>query len=141
MLQIYDYPRSAWDADRQAQERGQPRPCPCCKQDTRHKAHHILPSEDTPKERRYRMCKACGFYQCVDGDPIRLVFTQHSCRDLAHGEQCDRCKTWGPRSQHPCLRAVRRDEFGTEIAKCDVCKRSLSPEDEIPWPVPCDLTP
>ena len=102
---IGTYTLQMWNNDRKAQE------CPVCHHVGDYKAYH-----EKIADRHYRFCKLCGFYQDVDGDPIQQVLTEHQCIDLSEGERCDRCRQWGPRKQHSCLKAVRPDEFGTDAA-------------------------
>lgn len=123
------YPLSSWTNDRLAQKAHR-LSCLVCHQDANYQAYH-----EAVEGRRYRFCKECGFYQDVDGDPIQMVLTEHQCIDLPDGEHCDRCHKWGPREQHACLKAVRRAEFGTDVAKCDECGKSVSEQDEIQWSV------
>ena len=126
---IGTYTLQMWNNDRKAQEK-QPLSCLVCYQDNNYRAYH-----ETNADRRYRFCKHCGFYQDVDGDPIQQVLTKHRCVDLSEGEQCDRCGKWGSRKQHLCVKALRPEEFGTDLAKCDRCGTAVIENDEIHWPV------
>jgi hypothetical protein len=131
---IPGYFEDDWHRDRQAEATGVHLVCPNC---ARGEWFHPLgiPPDDGA-ERKYRLCKVCGFWQEADGTPAyRSVMTIHTCLGaVAGGRKCPNCGIVGPRHWHMgCIRVMPPQELNRTC--CRNCGVLLTPQHVVPWPV------
>ena len=132
--EIAGYTPVDWQADRDAEGRGDVLRCPNCEHANWYHPVGIPP--DSGAERKYRACKVCGFWQEADGKPAyRCWMTVHTCLgSLAEGARCQFCGAWGPRTWHAgCWRILPSRELG--VTTCPNCGVILTPGHVVPWPV------
>ena len=134
LVRIPGYSESDWHNDRQAEAQGTHLSCPNCGRDEWYHPVGIPPGDGS--QRKYRACKACGFWQEADGTPAyRCLMTTHVCLSaIPSGKHCAYCGAWGPRHWHAgCWRILPPNEIG--VTSCANCALLLSDEYVVPWPV------
>jgi DNA-directed RNA polymerase subunit RPC12/RpoP len=69
------YTKSDWEADFLSifAKRAPPPPCPGCGRTG------FFGPRRAQDDRRYRLCKFCGYYEPLDADPIQCRATAHGC--------------------------------------------------------------
>lgn len=128
------YSEADWHRDRQAEAGGARLTCPNCDHGEWFHPLGIPPSDGA--NRKYRVCKVCGFWQEADGTPAyRCVMTVHTCLGtLLASQRCVHCGMSGPRHWHTCSpRVLPPQELG--VTACQCCGVVLTREHVVPWPV------
>lgn len=127
------YTKDDWQGERAREEDGEQLSCPGCGRSEWY--HPIAVGREDGSHRLYRACKVCGFWQDTGDDPYRCLPTLHICTgEIARGERCNSCRTWGPREWHPCIRFLKEEEITAQGYIHEECGTALGPEHRVALP-------
>ena len=129
------YTPEEWEADEARKHHRDPLSCPDCGffGDCR-----VYGSRERDDGFRYRMCKACGFWQPADGKspPVRCWRSRHRCAGtVAAPAVCEHCgeELRPPSHEHDCGWYLLPHEYGYV---CRTCGEWQDRSTRVPWTRP-----